>query len=470
MGSVYRRKGSVFLWLGYVDANNHRRLVSSKTADEAEARAVLALLERQAKAEKASGLAKAGPVTVRAYAAKWIEARKLRNVASADDDAARLRHAVRQLGSMPLKEVRHRHVLSMVRGLQEKGELAPRSIRHVHSTLRVMFGEALIQDLVAANPCTLTVDRGELPGVEDKDPAWRDTAVFARDEVETLISAPSLTERQRVLNGLLFLGGFRINEVTPRAWREYDAAAKPLGMLRVATSFSRKRKVVKAGTKTGPARLVPVHPTLASLLAGWKLGGWERTYGRPPGPEDFILPNQEGGRLDCVRSLTDFHRDLDALGLRRRRQHDARRTFISLALADGARKEVLKRVTHGARGDVMDLYNTVPWPTLCEEVAKLNIRLLGGRVLALTGTATAKLQPSEGAGMTTGNALHGTGLEGVQLDASEVSATPTSENSEEEWSPEDAESPDDTSGCSTVADYEERARAAGFSVIPERPR
>jgi hypothetical protein len=56
--------------------------------------------------------------------------------------------------------------------------------------------------------------------------------------------------------------------------------------------------------------------------------------------------------------------------LRARRQHDARRTFISLTIADGARKDTLRWVTHGPEGDVVELYTTLPWHTLCEEVAR----------------------------------------------------------------------------------------------------
>ncbi|NJK31968.1 MAG: radical SAM protein [Deltaproteobacteria bacterium] len=36
-----------------------------------------------------------------------------------------------------------------------------------------------------------------------------------------------------------------------------------------------------------------------------------------------------------------------------------------------ARKDVLERVTHGHRGDIVDMYTEVPWALLCEEVAKL---------------------------------------------------------------------------------------------------
>ncbi len=53
-----------------------------------------------------------------------------------------------------------------------------------------------------------------------------------------------------------------------------------------------------------------------------------------------------------------------------------RRTFISLCLSDGARKEILKWVTHSRPSqDQIDDYTTLLWNPLCEEVAKLKVRL-----------------------------------------------------------------------------------------------
>jgi hypothetical protein len=69
--------------------------------------------------------------------------------------------------------------------------------------------------------------------------------------------------------------------------------------------------------------------------------------------------------------------------LRARRQHDARRTFISIARADGARPDILRWATHGPTGDITDQYTTLLWPALCEEVATLRIEQLEGQLVEL---------------------------------------------------------------------------------------
>src|SRR5262245_54828728 len=44
-------------------------------------------------------------------------------------------------------------------------------------------------------------------------------------------------------------------------------------------------------TKTEVPRWVPVHPTLAKILAEWKLSGWAQLIGRAPTADDFIMPD-----------------------------------------------------------------------------------------------------------------------------------------------------------------------------------
>jgi hypothetical protein len=144
--------------------------------------------------------------------------------------------------------------------------------------------------------------------------------------------------------------------------------------------------------KASKVRAVPVHPVLAKLLREWKLSGWARWFGRAPLPDDLICPSRErrNGELwprHVSRGNAAFHEDLDALGMRRRRQHDARRTFRSLCLSDGARRDLLQWATHGRPGDVGGLYETPEWRAVCEEVAKLKITLATGKIIALPRAA-----------------------------------------------------------------------------------
>jgi integrase len=191
-----------------------------------------------------------------------------------------------------------------------------------------------------------------------------------------------------MMYALMGLAGLRFGEAAALRWRSYDPSLEPLGRLHIVTSYSTRARREKA-TKTEQPRLVPVHPVLAKLLGEWKLGPWQVLMKRAPMAEDLIVPSRLGRNRSKNQGITKFHDDLQRIGLRRRRQHDLRRTFISLARADGARKDVLEHVTHGRPGGIIDLYTELPWPLLCEEVAKLRVKLLAGKVLAFPSIESA---------------------------------------------------------------------------------
>jgi len=386
MGTVYAR--GTKLWVGYKDIGGARKYAPTPftVGQESKARRLLEAIERRIEAVAEAGETALGPVTVRRYAERWIADRRKRQVSSANDDDARLRlHVLPIIGDLILVETRPKHIRGLVRELKakvgsEREQLAPRTVRHVYGVLHRLFEDAVADELVESNPCSLK--RGELPSKIDKDPIWRAGAVFTRGEVEQLVSDERIPEDRRVFYAIAFLGGMRTGEVSALRCSSYDAETEPLGKLLVARSYNTKRRVEKS-VKTQRPREVPVHPTLAKILAAWKLAGWERMLGRTPRPDDLLIPSREGRNRTTNHMLHKFYEDLERIGLRRRRQYDSRRTFISLAQADGARKDILRWVTHGPEGDIVSLYTTLPWATLCEEVAKLKIGLREGRLIAL---------------------------------------------------------------------------------------
>jgi hypothetical protein len=90
--------------------------------------------------------------------------------------------------------------------------------------------------------------------------------------------------------------------------------------------------------------------------------------------------------------------DLGMIGLGHRRRHDLRRTMISLARTDGARKDILELCAHTPKkGSAIDLYTTFPGEALCEEIAKMRVDRapsLGG-VQELRAVAVGKTVPEE---------------------------------------------------------------------------
>jgi hypothetical protein len=160
---------------------------------------------------------------------------------------------------------------------------------------------------------------------------------------------------------------------------DYNPTVRPLGRLTYSKSFSQRRHVEKE-TKTGVTKQSPAHPVLAAILDEWIARGWARLMGRAPDPSDLMFPRGPlpTEKLGIYRDHTmegDWReRHCTTLGLRTRRLHDARRSFISLSQDDGADPSVIRRITHPGEGDVFSSYTTYSWARMCAEVAKLNIR------------------------------------------------------------------------------------------------
>ncbi|MDB4928288.1 MAG: integrase family protein [Myxococcaceae bacterium] len=301
------------------------------------------------------------------FVAPWIKRRRALGLRNVDDNLSTLnRHVVPVLGDMLVTEIRVRHVRDLMDGLRAS-ELAPRTVRHVYGTLHKMFADLVVDEVIPHTPCVLTKD--QLPKLRDKHPEWRSTAIFTREEAELLLSADAVPEDRRVLNALFFLTGVRFGEAAGLRWRDLDERLEPLPRFTVARSYEH-------GTKTETPRTVPVHPLLHEVLREWRSEGFARLMGRNPEASDLVVPSREGEMRSRHQARNTFLGDLGRLGLRHRRVHDTRRTFITLARVDGARRDVLEQITHGARGNIVDAYTTLPWPTLCEAVAVVRLRRL----------------------------------------------------------------------------------------------
>lgn len=386
-GSVYAR-GNV-LWLAF-KVNGKRVLQSSgyRLGEEAKARAALARIRDRIAAGEAMGVADLGPVTVSRFAEQWVTQREQAGVRSWKSDATHLRtHVLPLLGPYRLEDVRPRHLADLLATMRREGS-APRSVRNVYSTCRSMFRDAVFADLIPHTPATLT--RQHIGPIRDRDSEWRESALFTRAEVEGLISDDRIPEARRFLWALFALTGMRHGEVAGLRFRHLDMEAKPLGRILVATSYDSGR------TKTGAERRVPIHPVLASMLAEWRLHHWSALYGHQPCCDDLVVPSLRGKMRHTSNTLRFLHLDLATLGMRQRRVHDFRRTYITLAQEHGALPEVLKLATHAKPSDVFNLYTSVSWERLCGEVAKLQVeRRKSSNLLVLTpGAATPALLQS----------------------------------------------------------------------------
>lgn len=357
--------------------------------------------ETKAKPADPASAPAAGPVTVLSHARAWITTQRYGSV---DKDRRRIEFylAAAPLASMPIAEVRPRHVLAFIRWLADRpslrgGTLSARSVRNVYDVVRRALASAVIEDLIVSSPCAPLSNA--LPTLEDKHPGARETWLFTREEVEQLISDGELLPDRRVTYAILFLTGCRWGELAALRWRDWNPDAKPLGRLTISRAIEPLTKREKS-TKTGAVKRVPVHKVLAEVLIAWKAKGWEAIFGREPTSDDFIIPSRRMTARGVDNGNRYLHEDCAKLKLTPRHVHCTRRTFISLAQDDGGEAAKLKWITHAPPKAVFDQYTTLQWKTLCAEVDKLVITLrrpAGAVVLPFVREASKRDGDGEGA-------------------------------------------------------------------------
>lgn len=398
MSSIYSRDGRLWCRLkGYkVPGKWGSKRTPFVDGQEAEA---LEYAEEAQKIIDSKGQGGPGALTVRGWAKPWLDERRDLDLDWKNDLGRLNNHILPIIGDMPIADVRTSHILEVINAVRVKKKLAARTVHNVYSVMVAMFRDAKLAGKIAQTPCVL--DDRHLGEIIDKDPEWRAGAVFERGEVETIISDERVPEDRRVVYALEFLAGVRYGEAAGLRWRHYDPVVKPLGKLTVARSYN-TRKHTEKGTKTNATRSVPLHPTLAAILAAWKLSGWAAMMGRAPEPDDLIVPlppevaarrRKRAGEpfRSGDYSWKRWSEDLAMLELRHRRGHDARATFITLAIEDGADEDIIEqRVTHTKKKrGAFRLYDRgLHWERTCAEVAKLRVtRRLATSVLHVAASA-----------------------------------------------------------------------------------
>ncbi len=350
-------------------------------------------LEAQRKREVKAGTyqPKGKATTFAQYGQEWAERRKGRN---AKDERAALRRYVfarSWLAELPLRELRPKHMIQLVAELgasvseETEKPLSPKTVANVYGVVRTMIGDALRLELVDVDPCRLP------PGTFRRKKGGKAREVYGEADVVALVTDARLSIAQRVFNAIAFFTGMREGEICGLRWSDYDDAPAPLAALSVERQYEGRLLKTEKAEGEQPRR-VPVHPVLRQVLDAWEATGFELTFLRAPRPGDPIAPT---GALTPHTKSTAYkawRRACEATGVENRSLHSTRHTFISMCRRGGARKDVVERITHNAKGDIVDAYTHWDWDPLCEAVLCLKLGLVAA--LPAAGESTSDPAPS----------------------------------------------------------------------------
>ena len=291
--------------------------------------------------------------TVATFAARWIDGRKNR---AAENERRWLELHLLPLkwfASLPLGDVRPKHLLRVIAELRAAGKISEKSISLAMGVLSVMFRDAVIQDVIATSP--YVVPRGSLKrSGEKREP-------YTSAEAVALMTRPA-EALWLAWNHVAFYTGERLGEICGLRWGDWDDAPRPMGSLTV------ERQYDGLVLKTERPRIVPVHPELRARLLLWR-DQWEALFGHAPRPNNLMFPSPDGTAFSKSSVYKAWLRSCKAAEVKNRSVHSTRHTFITFARRGGADREVVELVTHNPKGTIVDRYTTRDWTELCQAVA-----------------------------------------------------------------------------------------------------
>lgn len=203
--------------------------------------------------------------TVSDYAGRWIKARTGR-VASVGDNRAHLeRHILPVIGWRTMADVTAAHVEAVVESLDAKvtaGALNAKTARNVWGTCSKMFDDATHAKPSAGLRCLAADPTCGVRGPDDDAPDKALQFLYPSEFMSFVLCEDVPLAWRRNVAVAIYLC-LRDGEQRALKWSAIDLDH---GMVTVSETFDRRAGEVRDGTKSGAARVVPIHPALMPLL------------------------------------------------------------------------------------------------------------------------------------------------------------------------------------------------------------
>jgi integrase len=256
-GSVRQRPNG--LWearLSYVDPDGKRRSASfyAPTAEAARAK-----LDEARDRIKADAPVKDSPLRLADWIESWCDTALAASPRKESTKAlyktlARKHLSPAPLGTTPLERLRKSHIDGLIVKLR-KQDLSDSTVRQVYTVLRAILDDAVLDGLLARNPCVLV----KRPGIERKEAKHLDAA----DVAALLKAAKGL--RYRPVLALIAATGLRRGEALALRWEHVNLKD---ATLRVATTLSRidGELIITEPKSARSRRTVPLSPAVVKLI------------------------------------------------------------------------------------------------------------------------------------------------------------------------------------------------------------
>ena len=294
-------------------------------------------------------------VTVGEWITRWLTRADRRPSTQALYEMLARNYIIPALGPIRVQKLTTASVNALYAQLKtnggRKGTLSPKTIRHVHATLRAAINAAVAEGgIVHRN----VVAQASPPRAEAREMmTW--TAAELKRFLESI-------QGDRLYGAFMLAAstGMRRGEVLGLRWRDLDLDGSTLAVRqnRIVVNY----KVMTSSPKTDKARRnVALDPDTVDTLRGWRAQMLEERIALGlgvPKLDEFVFVEADGSLLHPGEFAKRFRRLARAAGLPQIRLHDLRHTHATLCLQAGVHvKVVSERLGHSSVGITLDTYS-----------------------------------------------------------------------------------------------------------------
>jgi integrase len=262
--------------------------------------------------------------------------------------------------------------------------LTPRTIQHIHATLRTALNQALKWNLVARNVATL---------VDGPHVSRTEVLPYTPAEAKKLLQALR-DDRLEALYSAAMAVGLRQGEALGLRWSDIDFLAGTLSVRNALQRVDGKLQLVEVKFRKSRRTITMPKVAIDALTKHRASQEQERQFAGSRWRETgFVFTTTIGTPLDGSTVTHRFQQALKAAKLRRIRFHDLRHTCATLLLAQGVHPRVIMEILgHSQIAITMNLYAHVI-PAMQREVAARMDEILAPSAPVATTVANTAGQP-----------------------------------------------------------------------------
>jgi len=300
-------------------------------------------------------------VTFEEFSKRWLKDHAWANLSPETAQAYEImvkKHMVAAFGRHKLQQItpeilQRYYADKLATGRRDgKGGLSPRTVKHHHRLLHVIFASAVKWRVLPRNPA----DAVDPPQFQRKE-----MNTFDQEGLETFLNSLQDTEYYPVFYTLLFTG-MRRSEALALRWQDLDLDFGRLSIERSLHHLNDRTFHFLPPKTEKSRRLVALPPSLVLVLKQHRDNqrAMRLTMGLVVSNNDLVFAHVDGKPLLPHSISQAWSRLAKRAGYPEVRLHDARHSHASLMLAQGVHPKVVsERLGHNSVSLTLDVYSHV---------------------------------------------------------------------------------------------------------------